>query len=83
MHVLELIFVFNTLKTTDISEDMELLGSKEEEQLSKKIMDYWTNFARTGDPNHPDLPEWPSYDSKNRATMILDVSPRAVERPYG
>jgi carboxylesterase type B len=40
VHVLELFFVFNTLQTTDISEDMELSGSKEEELLSKRIMDY-------------------------------------------
>ncbi len=33
--------------------------------LSQSIMKYWTNFAKTKNPNAPDLPYWPVY---NRAT---------------
>ncbi|MFH1092170.1 MAG: carboxylesterase family protein [Pseudomonadota bacterium] len=31
--------------------------------LSEQIMTYWTNFAKSGNPNGGDLPEWPSYGS--------------------
>ncbi|MGS0525163.1 carboxylesterase family protein [Zobellia nedashkovskayae] len=32
----------------------------------------WINFAKTGNPNHSGLPEWPSYNSANTATMHFD-----------
>ncbi|WP_172328905.1 carboxylesterase/lipase family protein [Mangrovicoccus sp. HB161399] len=32
----------------------------------------WINFARTGDPNHDDMPDWPAYTAENGATMIFD-----------
>ncbi|XP_075045490.1 pyrethroid hydrolase Ces2e-like [Mixophyes fleayi] len=39
-------------------------GAAEEEEkvLSKKVMKYWANFARTGNPNGPGLINWPQYD---------------------
>ncbi|XP_075045487.1 fatty acyl-CoA hydrolase precursor, medium chain-like [Mixophyes fleayi] len=39
-------------------------GAAEEEEkvLSKKVMRYWANFARTGNPNGPGLINWPQYD---------------------
>jgi len=33
-------------------------------QLSGLMETYWTNFAKTGNPNSAGLPEWPHLASK-------------------
>ena len=80
-HVMELYFVFGTLKTTDVAEMMQVPGTEEELRLSQAMMTAWTTFARTGDPNHPGLPEWPPYDLERRSTIFLDLQSRAVDLP--
>jgi para-nitrobenzyl esterase len=43
----------------------------------------WTNFARTGNPNHKGLPTWPAFDLGKRATMILNNESKVVNDPNG
>jgi para-nitrobenzyl esterase len=45
--------------------------------LSKQMSGAWANFARTGNPNHGGLPNWPAYTVESRATMFFD-SPCSV-----
>ena len=40
--------------------------------LSERMLDYWTNFMKTGDPNGPDLPEWRPWQQPGDV-MRLDV----------
>ncbi|XP_063038734.1 LOW QUALITY PROTEIN: acetylcholinesterase-like [Melospiza melodia melodia] len=52
----------------------------EEEALSRRIMRYWGNFARTGDPNEPSERErrWPSYTASGQSYARLNARPLAV-----
>jgi para-nitrobenzyl esterase len=33
---------------------------------------YWVNFAKTGNPNGPGLPEWPAFS--NAENKVLDIA---------
>ena len=45
-----------------------------DQKLADQIADYWTNFARTGNPNGDGLPEWPEYDVGDEQYLELDDS---------
>ena len=49
--------------------------SQEDYNLSALEMNYWTNFAKTGDPNGSDLPEWEPYTESKPGTMMLCTHP--------
>ncbi|XP_036044307.1 pyrethroid hydrolase Ces2e-like isoform X2 [Onychomys torridus] len=46
--------------------------TEEEELLSRRIMKYWANFARHGNPNSMDLPNWPMFN-QDEQYLQLDI----------
>ena len=42
--------------------------------VSETIAAYWTNFAKTGDPNGTGLPQWPAHTADGDVTM--QIGPR-------
>jgi para-nitrobenzyl esterase len=56
-------------------------GSPEVDPLAKIMSDTWVAFARTGNPNHPGLPNWEPYDKKKRLTMVFDAECKEVSDP--
>lgn len=48
--------------------------TKDEENLCRTMMTYWANFARSGSPNGPGLPNWPQYDREQQGYMELGLT---------
>jgi para-nitrobenzyl esterase len=68
VHCMELPFVFNNIARCE-----EMTGgTKEAYILADKMSQSWINFARNGNPNHKDLPNWMPYNAQNTATMFFD-----------
>jgi para-nitrobenzyl esterase len=66
-HSDELEYVFGTLDSRQGA-----TWRPEDRTLSKQMMDYWTNFARSGDPNGKGLPPWPRFDSQKAVIYLED-----------
>ena len=67
-HGSEIAFTFDNVELCDHYSGC----SAEAVVLSRQISTAWVSFARTGNPNHNELPHWPKYTSKHRATMQFD-----------
>jgi para-nitrobenzyl esterase len=81
-HVMELYFVFGSLKSSDVADLMQVPGTEDEVRLSQAMMRAWTAFARAGDPNHSDLPSWPPYEPERCATMFFDLQSQVKDLPF-
>jgi para-nitrobenzyl esterase len=64
----------------DIAASMTGAGN-ERYALAHKMSAAWAAFARSGNPNHPDLPNWPAFNPTSYPTMILGNDCRVVNDP--
>ncbi len=78
-HLLDLPLVFGNV---DIASGM--LGSGHEAQvLSDRMSSAWASFARSGNPSHKGIPNWPAYKAPQRSTMIFDNECKLANDPLG
>ncbi len=78
-HCLDLPFAFNN---TDLCASMTG-GGEDARALAAKVSGAFVAFARTGNPNHAGLPDWPAFHSAQGATMMLDNDCAAKNDPDG
>jgi para-nitrobenzyl esterase len=52
-----------------------------DEALTSTMMDYWVQFARSGNPNLSGRPEWPMYSDKRPRVMELGDHIGAIDAP--
>jgi len=79
MHGMELPFVFD-----HVDEAAFMVGKgADRSPLAAAVSAAWVAFARTGNPSHKGLPNWPAFDPATRSTMVLNTRSRIVDDPYG
>ncbi|PKQ66676.1 carboxylesterase [Labilibaculum manganireducens] len=66
-HGSEIEYVFNKLNARWGNPKTTL----EEEQLAKIMNTYWSNFAKTGNPNGEGLASWPQYNTKSEEILLI------------
>ena len=74
-HSSDIEYVFETLDSKNLP------WTAEDRKLSDVISSYWTNFAKTGDPNSAPLPKWPVYSKDGYQVMHLRGDTPS-EEPY-
>ncbi|MGH9600135.1 MAG: carboxylesterase family protein, partial [Terracidiphilus sp.] len=73
-------YVFGTLDTRP-----DAVWRPEDRRLSDEMMIYWTNFARTGNPNGPGVPDWPRYNEDDLVIHLdstITVAPDTLRPRY-
>jgi len=73
-HGTEIPYVFDT-------HDDWLPVEETDQILTETVMDYWVQFAATGNPNIQGQPEWPVYNSNNPRVMELGDNISAIAPP--
>lgn len=76
-HTLDIPFAFYNV---DIAGSMTGAGN-DRYALAHRMSAAWAAFARTGNPNHADLPKWPAFDTTGYPTMVLANDCAVVNDP--
>lgn len=53
----------------------EAHATRDQRRLSRQMIRYWANFARTGDPNGDVQPPWPPFDGAAEVPHVQSLSP--------
>jgi para-nitrobenzyl esterase len=76
-HSSDLPYVFGNLSETGSMPGNYVQADR---RLSAMIQGYWTNFAKTGNPNAAGLPEWQKYDTTQKRYLDFTTEADAMVR---
>lgn len=70
-HGAELAYVFQKLELTPLP------WTDADRRISDAMATYWTNFAKTGNPNGTGQPNWPAFTSRDPQRMVFKGTAQA------
>jgi len=73
-HASEIEYVFQMLSSKNLP------WQPEDKAVSELLASYWTNFAKTGDPNGEGLTKWPEYTSRD-AYQVMHLTAKPSPAP--
>ena len=76
VHAAEIVYVFNNLNLRRVA------WTEGDRRVADLMSSYWTNFAKTGDPNGPGLPRWPAYDPTRPQALHFNNGASEIELPH-
>jgi para-nitrobenzyl esterase len=77
MHCMEIPFVFDNLEAGRVYTGISAAAQRIADRMSAA----WVAFARTGNPNHRGIPQWPAFNSTSRPTMVFGDETKMVNDP--
>ncbi|MCF1751595.1 carboxylesterase/lipase family protein [Mariniradius sediminis] len=77
-HGSDIAFAFNTLNARWGANGE---ATREEKELARIMNNYWTNFAKTGNPNGANLPTWPQYKLQKEEILNVDLNGDVASQP--
>jgi len=78
-HTLDIPFVFDNVPLASSMTG----GGADAQRLADAVSDSLLAFARSGNPDTPSLPRWPTYSLERRETMLFDLPCKVAEDPRG
>jgi len=76
-HTLDIPLVFDNIR----AEGSRTGESDSAQRMAASMSDALIAFARTGNPQHPGLPQWEPYGLDRRQTMLFNTPPQLADDP--
>jgi para-nitrobenzyl esterase len=72
-HGMELFYVFNNWENATAGSG--ILFKPADDSVQVNMLNYWVNFAKTGNPNGTDLVAWPQYNASTDCYLEIKATP--------